>query len=205
MVAQFSSDWVYRGTTETAGEPSLGLNIEWQATPTVFFGLETHQAREVGDRQRQRSVMAYIGSGFELSENWFATATIAHREYPGSTIEWDFTELGIDVSHSSGLGFALDYSPNYYEHDTPSIAAELRYSKRLVKRAYWYAELGAVELTAKNTFDDHQYAALGLGGSVRTFNLDIAYRWNSLGSDGRFGQAEFSPSQFVFQLSYRIR
>lgn len=208
LVAQTSSDWIYHGTSETLGEPTIGLNAEWQTPAGVFVGIEAHvaeQSNKTSDRQRQRSVMAYLGRGFEWGTDWFATVTLAHREFPGSAKEWDFTELGFNLNHSSGLDFTVDYSPDYYEHNTPSVAFEARYSKTLGKQSYWYAEAGLVELTASNTFDDHHYAALGFGASVKSINFDLAYRWNNRGSSSNFGREAFSPSQFVFQFSYRVR
>lgn len=205
FVTQISSDWLYHGTTETLGEPVLGINAEWQSNGATFAGIEAHQARMPAEPQRQRSVMAYLGTGFALSESWFTTLSVQHREFPGSVKEWDFTEVSIDLAHRSGFGLRMDYAPDYYEHDIRAFAAEVRLSRPITPRSYWYAEVGALELSNEQSFDDHQYAQLGVGTSVSSLNLDLAYVWNSQGRDNTFGRERYSPAKLVLQVAYRLR
>lgn len=203
-VVQFRSDWIYHGTTETLGEPVVGINIEWQTTSSFFVGIEAHRARERGDLQRQRSVMAYIGRGAELGQHWYATVSAQHREFPGSIKQWSFTEFETTFTHTSGWAIALNYSPDYYEHDTKSMGVEVSYSQPLGERSYWYGEAGALDLES-DAFVDHRYAQFGVGRSAGSYNFDMSYVWNNRGSEQSFGGEPYSPSKWLFQFTYRIR
>ena len=207
MIAQISSDWLYHGTTETDGEPVIGVNAEWQFSEEWFGGVEAHEGKVKNVQQRQRSIMAYLGRGFSLSDDWFLTASLQHREFPGSAKEWDFTEFEVDLLHRSGLGFSVDYSPDYYEHSVQAAATEFRYSEALRGNSYWYAHVGALLLWDNPWFgdDDYQYAQIGAGSSVGAINLDIAYHWNSRGEDEDLAGARFSNPQFMVQVVYKLR
>lgn len=204
ITALLVSDLFYHGTTETVGEPALAINAEWQINSRYFVGLQVQQGIEDGPRQRQRSIMAYVGAGFSLSDNWFATASVQHREFPGSLAEWDFTEFELDFAHRSGFGFKIDYSPDYYERDSAAYSAEARFVGALNRQAYWYLEAGALEID-ESEFLDHQYARAGVGGSLGPVQLDVSYRVNSQGSSEFFGSEAFSPSKVVVELAYRLR
>jgi len=207
IIAQVSSDWLYHGTTETAGEPVIGFNAEWQLSNTWFSGVEAHEGNVDGARQRQRSLMAYLGRGFELNKAWFLTATVQHREFPGGLKEWDFTEFAVDFSHRSGFGVSIDYAPDYYEHSVQAAATEFRYSDSIKGNNYWYAQVGALILWDDPWLgdDDYQFAQVGVGSSIGAINLDVAYHWNSRGESDDFAGARFSDPQFIVQLVYKLR
>jgi len=204
VTALLVSDLFYHGTTESVGEPAFALSAEWQVTPRYFIGFAASQAIQDGVQQRQRSFLGYVGAGFSLSDDWFATASVQHREFPGSAAEWDFTEFELDIAHRSGFGAKVDYSPDYYERDSAAVAAEVRFVDQLHRRAYWYVEAGLVEIDAPE-FLDHQYARVGLGGSLARAQLDVSYRWNSRRRSEFFGSEPFSRSKIVVELAYRLR
>ena len=204
VVLKGASNWVYRGTTETGNNPVVGLSLDWQATKRSFIGIEAHQAEVDGVAQRHRSVLVYAGTGLALSEKWYASGVVSHREYPGSGREWDFTEFKVQLDHTAGWTFAVDYSPDYYEHNTASVAAELGFRRELSRRVYGYASIGAIEFS-ESQFPDYQFGAIGAGFRLGRAVLDISYHANTEGNDSTFGMAQFSNSRFVGELSWRLR
>ena len=204
IVALASSDYIYHGTTETGGNPAAGLAIDWQVTPRTFFGVEAHQAEVDGQPQRHRSVMVYAGAGFELGADWFATATVTHREFPKAVKEWDFTEFRVQLDHQSGWGASFDYSPDYYEHDTEAYVAEVRYQRDLNPNLYVYGALGALEFSA-DQFTDYRFGTVGFGYRLGPVVLDLAYLANSEGDDTEFGRAAYSDPSVIAALSWRLR
>ena len=204
VTVQGASNWVYRGTTETGNNPVLGVAIDWQATKRSFVGVEAHQAEVDGVAQRHRSFLIYAGAGVALGEDWYATGLVSHREYPGSGREWDLTEFRVQLDHTAGWTFGVDYSPDYYEHDTTSVAAEVAYRRDLNRRVYAYASVGAIEFS-QSQFPDYQFGSLGAGLRLGQVVFDISYRANTEGNDSSFGMAPFSNSRFVGQVSWRLR
>ncbi len=204
VVVQGASNWIYRGTTETGNNPVLGVSIDWQATERSFVGVEAHQAEVDGVAQRHRSFLFYAGTGIALNDKWYATGLVSHREYPGSGREWDLTEFRVQLDHTAGWTFSVDYSPDYYEHNTTSVAAEVGYRRDLSRRLYAYASVGAIEFS-ESQFPDYQFGSVGAGFRLRNVVFDLSYHANTEGNDSSFGMAPFSNSRFVGQVSWRLR
>lgn len=204
VVAQAASDWMYHGTSESGGNPAAGLAIDWQISARSFVGVEAHQAQVDDAFQRHRSVAIYAGTGIALNESWYLSTSVLHREFPKSVKEWDFTELQLQIDHASGFGLTLDFSPDYYEHDTRSFAGELRYQRDINPTWYAYASIGALELSAAR-FTDYRFAQIGGGRRLGQLVIDVAYRANSEGNASEFGLAPYSEPKLVAQLSWRLR
>lgn len=204
VVVQAASDWVYHGNSETLGEPVVGINAEWQSSAHFFVGVEAHRARVPGDQHREGSVMLYVGTGRPFGDGWYGTISALQREYPGSAKEWDFAELDIELSHRSGWLFELDYSPDYYEHDTAAVHASVGFTGRIDDRRYWSARGGTVELSDDDVID-HQYFRVGAGISRGSLNIDLSYGWNNGDQDSRFGKESVTSPGLVLQIAYRVQ
>ncbi|MEM1230823.1 MAG: hypothetical protein AAGI15_09820 [Pseudomonadota bacterium] len=206
ITALYASDWYYHGTSETLGRGAIGLNLQW-SSDAWFAGIEGHQADEDGveSRQRQRAVMVYAGRRFVLSSLWHGSLSVSQREFPGSTKEWDYTEVQLVAAHRNGFQARLDYSPDYYEHDAASLGLTLRWLRPLGERAYGYVEAGALTLEERTRWQGHEFASAGVGLNWRSINGDLSYRWNSEGQSNNFGREDYSPSQFVLELAWRVR
>lgn len=204
VVVQAASDWIYDGTTETRGEPSIGINGEWRAQPALFLGFEAHEANVRADRQRQRSISAYIGIDQSLGENWYTALSLQHREFPGSIKEWDFTEVILQFAYLDNVSLSLDYSPNYYARGTKGFGGVLSYTRNISRRTYWSAEVGSQQLS-ESRFVDYEYARLALGLSTSKLNIDISYGWNSEDGNLLFGNEPLLSPELLLQVSYRIK
>ncbi len=204
IVALASSDWWYHGTTETGGNPAIGFALDWEISDRVFAGIEAHQAEVDGPAQRHRSFLFYAGTGAPLTDDWYLSGIVSHREFPGSGREWDSTEFSVALDHIKGWTVSLDYSPNYYEHKTQAWITELGYRRDLGERFFAYASIGAVTLTSSR-FTDYRFARVGGGVRWRRAVLDVSYRANSEGDSESFGAAALSDPRVVGQLTWRIR
>ncbi len=204
LVVQAVSNWVYDGTTETRDEPSIGINGEWRIKPTVFLGFEAHEASTVAEQQRERSIAAYIGIDRTLGKGWYTALSLQHREFPGSEIEWDFTELIFQVAYQKNWSLKLDYSPDYYERDTAAYGAELDYVRNFNSQSYWSVQVGVQE-QVDSQFIDYEFVRFGIGLSTGSFNIDLSYGWNSEDGNVLFGNELILSPELLLQLSYRIK
>lgn len=204
IVTQVSSDWIYHGTTETRGEPTVGINLEWHPNRHWFVGLEAHEARTSAERQRERSIMGYLGFGWQAAPDWYATISLQQREFPGSTKEWDLTEVEVELSHQGGFSLAVDYSPDYYEHNTTAVATELKYRHRFGQQRTLYGTVGALEF-GRRGLPDYRYAQVGGTVSWGSTSLDLSYGWNSADGDTRFGREAIRSPELLLQLAFRLR
>jgi len=204
IVLQGASNWIYRGTTETGNNPAIGIAVDWQVSDRSFVGFEAHQAEVDGVSQRHRSFLVYAGTGLALNERWYASGVVSHREFPGSGREWDFTEFKAQLDHTAGWTLSVDFSPDYYEHNTRSVAAEVGFRRDVTKRVYAYASVGAIEFS-ESQFPDYRYGSIGAGIRIGQVVLDLGYHANSEGNDSTFGVAAFSNPRLIGQLSWRVR
>ena len=205
VVAQASSDWMYHGLSETRGQPTFGLAADWQISARAFAGVELHQAVVKGRPQRQRSVMVYAGLGYPIGERFYASVNVQHREFPKAVKEWDFTEFEARLNHDSGWNLAVAFSPDYYEHNTRSVAAELGYRRQLTENFYAYAGVGLMEFSEDARFTDYRFGQVGGGYQLHRWVLDVAYRRNSEGPDTEFGRETYSSPKVVASLTWRLR
>ena len=204
-----TSDWMYHGTTETRGEPAAGVAIDWQINAHVFAGAEIHQAVVDGDPQRHRSTRFYAGAGTPLSNRWFLSGSLSHREFPGGRKEWGITEVDVQLDGRLGdrgrLRLNADYSPDYYAHNTQAVSLEGRYLVDLHPHWYCYASLGAIEFERDSVISDYRFGSVGVGARWRGLTVDLSWRGNSAGADESFGLEALSDSKVVAEVSWRLR
>ncbi len=203
VTAIAASDWLYHGTTESDGAPVLGLNAEWHASRGFFVGVQGHEARKRGYRQRERAAMAYAGYTLPERGGWAATMSLARREFLASVKDWDFTEWSVDLAHRDGFGLRADFSSDYYAHNTRSLALEARYLRDLGNRWYGKVSAGRVELS-NPVWLDHHYFQLTLGRAVGAANIELVGHWNNQGSDRDFGREDYSDPSIAVQIGLRL-
>ncbi|MEL7536530.1 MAG: hypothetical protein AAFZ58_02505 [Pseudomonadota bacterium] len=203
LVIQASTDTIYHGTTETFGEPSIGINAQWQPDENLFVGIEAHTSQVDGVRQRHSSYGAYVGTAWELDDNWLVNVAVQHREFPGAPKEWASTELKAEITNKKGFALRLDYSPDYYSHDTEAFVAEIGQQRFVTDQAFYSWKAGAVHLS-NDRFFDYQFAEIGAGFAHRRYTVSLAYGWNS--EDGRdlFGAEPVRSPRLFAQLAYRL-
>ncbi|MEO0574530.1 MAG: hypothetical protein AAF004_03640 [Pseudomonadota bacterium] len=200
---QSASDVIYHGTTETMGQPSVGINAQWQPNDWFFAGFEAHTARVKTVRQRQNSYSGYVGGVWTLNDQWAVNLSVQHREFPGGVKAWEFTELKTELSHENGFKARLDYSPNYYAHKTESYVAEFGGTTFFRPNLYYEWQIGAVTLQSER-FTDYQYARLGIGYTRQRMTLDLSYGWNSEDGQPQFGLAPLRSPRVLAKIFVRL-
>lgn len=171
-----STDTIYHGLSETAGEPSIGINAEWQASELLVFGLYASEGRVDGIRQRHRALTPYIGLELALDEDWFAGTYVQSRRFFDGAREWDFEEFSLTASHQSGLSVRLDYSPDYYASDLSSMSIEVQYQEVFSEPFYYSLGAGYFDLDSQL---DYQHANLKLGARYKNYTASLGYHWVS--------------------------
>lgn len=206
LVVQAASDWIYDGTTETRGEPSIGINGEWRPQSVIFLGFEAHQAKVAArtKQQGERSVAIYAGADHTFGKTWYTDLSLQHRAFPGAAIVWNFTEVALQLAYRDNWSLKLDYSPDYYKRNTTAFGTELAYTDNISSHSYWSLQVGMQELSEPQ-FIDYHYARFGVGISAALLNLDLSYGWNSEDESIRFGNQLIASPKFVLQLNYRLK
>lgn len=91
--AALTSDYVWRGSTQTLGDPAaqLGLKLAGESGFYVSaWGSNVHFAPGTG---ANLELDLTAGWAKTLSDDWALDVNVLHYQYPNSTIELDWTEL----------------------------------------------------------------------------------------------------------------
>lgn len=167
-----ANDWIYHGVSETAGNPNLGINIEYQASSIAVLGLTANEANVQGVRQRHRNITPYIGAEFAINDNWFGGVYIQARRFLDSAREWDFEEYSTTLSHQNGFSARLDYSPDYYSSGLTATTLALKFQRPVYQSLYATAAVGHVELGSEQ---DYQYGHVKLGFRYKRYSASLGY------------------------------
>lgn len=198
-----ASDWLYHGTTESDGNPVVGANLEWNHAQGFFAGLQAHQAKEKGPRQRERALMGYVGYTLIRPEGWSPSVAVTRREFLDAVKDWQYTELTLQFQHANGVSIRADYAADYYAHKTRSLALEVDYGFMLSELWYGQVKVGRLELS-NSRWLDHHYAQVSVGRLVQSLNVELTAHWNSRGDGQAFGQERYSEPGLALQVGWRI-
>lgn len=176
VLVRASSDAVYNGVSENGGQAIIAINAEFQLSKSWTTGVQFQDSEPAGIRQRNRSVLAYVGYDKKLSDNWLSSTYFTHREFPGGQREWEYDEFSSRLSHRSGASFGVVYAPNYYSSSVKSFGTNVRYGNKLISKTYWRAELGNINIPS---LFNYQYAELTLGTRYKRLNIELGYHWTS--------------------------
>lgn len=173
-----SSDNVFRGISESAGDPSVqaGAHFAWDGG--AFAGLRgasTKQRLPYGTTRDTLELDAFVGYGFGLGDAWDARAVLIHYDYPWSDPRRrGYDELALSATWLQRVTVSAAASP---DKPGPGDTRDTAYDYELGLR---WPVADALSLDA----------GLGYYDLSRTFGLRYAY-W-SAGASGQLRQATLS-------------
>jgi uncharacterized protein (TIGR02001 family) len=182
-----TSDYVSRGVTRSAGQPSLLLDGHYIDNSGWFAGASAATVRQTPDSRITAELSGYVGYAQSLTENWSGRWLVAHYAYPGVTPRraYDYDEVSASLIERDRLFLTVTASPDRGADTTRGLASNrlaLAYDLSLRQPL-------AQGLSAKlgMGYDDLQrlvgtgyiYWNIGLGYDQGPLHLDLAY----LGAD----------------------
>ncbi|TDF41640.1 hypothetical protein EYS14_01955 [Alteromonadaceae bacterium M269] len=176
VVVRASSDSIYHGSSENAGEASIAINAELPISANWIAGLQFQDSNPSGVRQRHRNISGYLGFDKKIAKNWLSSTYFTHRAFPGSGRTWDYDEFTTRLTHQNGLSFGTFYAPNYYSSSVKALGANIQYTGRLVDRFYWRSQAGNINIPSLFSY---QYADFTVGTSYKRINVELGYHWTS--------------------------
>ncbi|MFK7887563.1 MAG: TorF family putative porin [Gammaproteobacteria bacterium] len=198
-----ASEPVYRGVSEAAGRPTVGASLEWGVSSDFFVAATAQASATPAVQQREQQLMFVGGWQKAWTDQVSLGLSLSHRAFPGSTKNWDSTELHAAIGLGRVGTIEVSYSPNYYDHETRAVAFALRANRELNRRFFVSAEAGAVEMSSER-WPDYQYATLGLGLRQQQFVIEARSSFATNEGDNLFGEPLDAP-RLVLQTSYLFR
>ena len=201
VFVEASSDQIYHGLSESNGEPGASISVDLQLSEGWFAGGTVSEANVEGLRQRQRSHLLFVGTGFALNDQWYLSGAIKRRDFVNSQKDWNYTEWELRLAHRSGLLMHLDYADNYYDHRNEAIASQVSWLRDINSTYYWGLGVGYLTLSADV---DHIFGHANLGLSKDNLNVDLKYHWHNRKGIVRFAE-RLEQADVVMQISYKFR
>ena len=173
-----TSDYVWRGITQSDGDPAVQLGGDIAFNSGVYAGLwgSTVDINNGGDRQRDAELTYYLGYNHDVGSRWTLGARVVVYTYPGQTgvIDYNYEEVMLTVNFDDRLWFEYAYSPDLYKTgvDTHNIEAftEWPAGRHLVIGA------GAGYYDVSNLVGDgYAYWEFGVTWPIGRFDLDLRY------------------------------
>jgi len=140
-----TSDYVWRGTTQTQGDFAAQAGLKWAAQNGLYgsawgsnveFAPSTHASSELD------LVLGWAGA---LNAHWSLDANLTHYRYPSTTADLDWTELGATLAWNQSywlqLGWSNDVMASGAQGTYAQVGARLPLGTRLRAEAalghYW--------------------------------------------------------------------
>ena len=189
-----ASDYVYRGISQTLGDPAVqpGLDVSWEDLSWGDLSFFLWGANvDFGDDLAEHELDIGISWSRDLSDSVFLSLSVGHYVYFGDR-EADYSEFGAALEVGS-LSFGLTYAPEYF--GTPveasyfevSYGLELPRSFELTFHLGYSAFDGDPDLAMEEYFD----YSVSLGRSWEHVILDLTLGSTDLDEDpGSDSQAD---------------
>ncbi|WP_235570008.1 TorF family putative porin [Lysobacter sp. Root916] len=108
--AALTTDYVWRGTTQTQGDPAAQAGFKF-AGDSGFYGSVWGSNVEFAPSTHASSELDFtLGWAGKLSEDWALDVNVLHYRYPSTTVDLNWTELNGTLTYADNYWLSLGYS-----------------------------------------------------------------------------------------------
>jgi len=181
----YTSDYIYRGISETGGRPAGQIDLHVATADGTFVGVFASTIDRLWHHGYETlgwdyELEEYVGHRFDLSQSWSTTLTAVNYQYEhgNAPINNDYQEASLAVSYLDSWTLTAAYIPN---------APRYFYGNRLGRYAAYTSDLatqlplvGRLFLTAGVGYyytdsTDYWYGNTGLAFEFKRLRLDAGY------------------------------
>lgn len=162
-----SSDNIYRGLTQSSGDPSLSADLHWRADAGWYAGLGAATVNRNPGPGAPLEIAAYAGRSSALTTSLNGRLGVVHYEYPHerNALHYSYDELLAALSWRDRAALNASYSPN---------TSRFTYSALAVHRPAW-----SVDGVWHQPLTPRWSLSAGLGRYAMSAPIDDAYwYWN---------------------------
>lgn len=195
-----STDSVFRGISESNGDPAVQADVHYRWDGGAFVGLRgaSTKPRTAAGPRDTLEVDTYLGYGFSPAAAWSARVTLVHYAYPWSEPERPgYDELAVSATWLGRVSLAAATSPNKPGAGGTRDAAhdyELALRWPLAGKVSLDAGLGYYDL--RRTYDT-AYVYWSAGATYAPQPLTLALSWIGADREARDGYGELADNRVV--------
>jgi uncharacterized protein (TIGR02001 family) len=174
-----ATDYIYRGISQTRGEPALQGGLQLQTPSGWSAGLWGSTVDFHSRRGPTYEIALHATRAWSLGPDWSTQLSAAHHEYPNEArTDYDYDELTASLSFQQRVTASVAWSPNTSRYGDGRMAANRRalsYEMTVLQplNAYWSLSAGAGHYDLRDLF--------GIG--YWFWNAGIAFSWDTLQVD----------------------
>ncbi len=108
--ATLTSDYVWRGTTQTQGDPAVQAGFKL-ASDSGFYGSVWGSNVEFAPETHASSEFDFtVGWAGNLSKDWALDVNLLRYQYPSTTVDLNWTELNGTLTYAGNYWLSMGYS-----------------------------------------------------------------------------------------------
>lgn len=198
------SDYVFRGISQTTGDPTVQGGLEYARSSGIFAGLFLTRvdfpSTDFGEDVRRTEFDLYLGYQRDINADWAWDAALLHYDYPDSgAFDYSYEELAVNVHYRDLARFGLAVSDNAISGRSSGWSAEIELRRPLGARMQLSGSLGHYALQRAD-WRDYFYWDLGVSTTVLGVTADLRY-FDTDGGAQSFSDAALSRARVVVSLS----
>lgn len=139
--ATLTTDYVWRGTTQTQGDPAIQAGVKAAAGNGLYGSVWGSSVEFAPDTHASSEFDFVVGWAGALADDWALDVNLTHYRYPGANVDLDWTELNGMVTWRQNYWAQIGWSNDALATDHHGTYAQL--GARLPLNAEWRLE-GAV-------------------------------------------------------------
>jgi uncharacterized protein (TIGR02001 family) len=190
-----TTDYVFRGISQTRGEPAAQGGIHYQTDGGWFMGAWASTVDPNPGPGPTAEINLFGGHGWQLGSAMNARLTYVHYMYAGDSpyLDYDYDELIGSIGYRDMLVASVSWSPNTSRYSGYSVARDkTTYSFDLVGRWTLHGPVAVIGGVGYYDLNDlfgtgYTYGSLGLACSFEHLELDAAYYSTSGKAEDLFG------------------
>lgn len=105
-----TSDYVWRGSTQTQGNPALQAGLKFTGRSGVYAAVWGSNVKFAPETHANTELDLSLGYGRALSDNWSIDANLLRYHYPAARGGLDWTELNSTLTYKNTYWAAAGYS-----------------------------------------------------------------------------------------------
>jgi len=207
----FTSDYVERGISKSAGQPALQLDAHVASNSGWVVGTFASNTQFQSTDSRIAELDLYAGYSRPITEDWRVRTLIGGYWYPGSSggSDYDYVGFSVDLDYRDWLTARVTYQPNAPRVVLPNglakvaaTFAEVSVQQPLASRLYANAGVGYAHYDGDYPLD-YGYFSAGVDYERSPLSLSVGYVASSPGAKSLYYNG-YAGARWVGTLVFRF-
>lgn len=191
------------GLAEANGRPGIGINVDWELNDYLFVAANGYITGDGPAPQRTRNIAPLIGLHLGDANGTQFDLMFVHRIFPGDfVIDWDFSELQMDIGLTPSLGVSFTATDNYYGLDLTSISGAVEYVHNFSDRLYARVKAGHVDVDS-SVVESFSFGVANLGYRFDRLSVEAGYRANNADAFVAFRDPQ-TRNRFMLTVNWAV-